>query len=421
MPDVARRAQDAGSTPPVIKGFVGETHRLIDPVATYERLRPLLPVLGITRIANVTGLDTIGIPVVMVCRPGSRSLSVAQGKGATLAAARASGLMEAVESYFAERITLPLKLASFNELRFSHRLVDLSRLPRSSAARFHPDRQILWIEARDLIHGAAAWLPFEVVHSNYTLPLPPTSGAFLMSSSGLAAGNHVLEAQVHSVCELVERDAVTLWQVSSGEHHQRRRLDLATVDAPICRELIERYDAADIALAAWDLTSDTGIPVFRCAIAARHPDPLRPVAISGGSGCHPDRQVALTRALTEAAQSRLTQIAGSRDDIAETRPQPEEYLAMVRRFQDRLEEPGPRRSFADCPTHPSSTFEDDLEWLLERLQGIGIEQVWAIDLTAEGFGIPVVRVVTPGLEALWDVPGFVPGDRARELMGSEQT
>ena len=78
--------------------------------------------LGISRLADVTGLDRIGIPVVMACRPNARSLAVSQGKGLDRDAARASALMEAIELYHAERIASPLKLSSWNELRFSHSL-----------------------------------------------------------------------------------------------------------------------------------------------------------------------------------------------------------------------------------------------------------------------------------------------------------
>ncbi len=57
-----------------------------------------LAVMGISRVTNVTGLDTVGIPLVMVCRPNSRSISVSQGKGCDLDAAKASGVMESVET-----------------------------------------------------------------------------------------------------------------------------------------------------------------------------------------------------------------------------------------------------------------------------------------------------------------------------------
>src|SRR5512139_2548346 len=97
---------------PASKSYYTGTHRLVSPEKTVERIRRLSPVVGITRIANVTGLDTLGIPVVMVCRPNSRSVAVSQGKGLTLAAAKASGLMEAAETFHAERIDRPLRLGS---------------------------------------------------------------------------------------------------------------------------------------------------------------------------------------------------------------------------------------------------------------------------------------------------------------------
>src|SRR5713226_6016242 len=96
----------------VSKGYVGGSHRAVVPAETVNRLQPLLPAMGITRVANITGLDVIGIPVVMVCRPNSRALAVSQGKGLTLEGARASGIMESAESYHAERVSGPLLLTS---------------------------------------------------------------------------------------------------------------------------------------------------------------------------------------------------------------------------------------------------------------------------------------------------------------------
>src|SRR5438270_10686599 len=91
------------------KRFKAGTHRTVDPAETVARVRELMPLMGITRIANVTGLDFIGIPVVMVVRPNARSLAVSQGKGIDLPAAQASGLMESVEAFHAEHVRLPLK------------------------------------------------------------------------------------------------------------------------------------------------------------------------------------------------------------------------------------------------------------------------------------------------------------------------
>ena len=130
----------AGNQP---KRYRRGTDRIVPPDATLARVRPLLPAMGITRIANVTGLDRIGIPVVMVSRPNSRSLSLSQGKGLDLAAAKASGVMEAIEAYHAETITLPLKFASFGELCYSHSMIDIGGLPFCAGSRWRESHDAL--------------------------------------------------------------------------------------------------------------------------------------------------------------------------------------------------------------------------------------------------------------------------------------
>ena len=72
------------------------THRQCSPEATFERISPYFIKMGITRIANITGLDHIGIPVVTVCRPNSYAISVAQGKGLDLISAKVSELLSNV-------------------------------------------------------------------------------------------------------------------------------------------------------------------------------------------------------------------------------------------------------------------------------------------------------------------------------------
>lgn len=128
--------------------------------------------MGITRIADVTGLDDIGVPVVAVVRPNSRSLSVSQGKGVDLAAAKASGVMESIERYHAERIMSPWKLASLEELRDTHSVVDTDLLPRSVTSRFHPSLPLLWIEGHEFRTASSVWVPYETVHANYTAASP---------------------------------------------------------------------------------------------------------------------------------------------------------------------------------------------------------------------------------------------------------
>lgn len=415
------RKRAAGSPPrstgPVLsKRHRAGTHRLVSPEQTLERIRPLMPVMGITRIANISGLDCLGIPTVMVCRPNSRSLAVSQGKGLDLVSAKVSGLMESIEMYHAERITLPLKLASYNELRFTLPVVDVTQLPRLSSSSYHDNLRLLWIEGRELRHGTPVWLPFELVHVNFTLPLPAGSGSFFMSSNGLSSGNHLLEAISHGICEVVERDATTLWNALDDEGRYRTRLDLATVDDPNCREVLARFERAGVELAVWESTSDIGLPCFICTIAERELDPLRPLYPTTGMGCHPSREVALLRALTEAAQARVTLISGSRDDLGRSRYQSTQDEAYWLRTRALMGAGGPMRRFQDVPSFESETLEEDVTFELERLNAAGLEQVVVVDLTRPEFGIPVVRVVIPGLESLHDAPGYVRGPRADKVL-----
>jgi YcaO-like protein with predicted kinase domain len=403
---------------PARKTFTEGTHRLVDPGSTVTRVLRLAPVMGITRVANITGLDEVGIPVVMVCRPNSRSLAVSQGKGLTLAAAKASGLMESVEAYHAERIVLPLKLATYEELRYTHTVIDVEQLPRLSVSLFHPNLRLLWIEGYDLLRDERVWVPYELVHTDYTLPLPAGSGCFPLTSNGLASGNHLLEAASHAICEAVERDSTTLWHLQSDDAQRQTCVDLSLVDDDACRDVLRRYEMSGIAVAAWETTTDVRIPSFACTIVSQSQDPFRPLYATSGMGCHPSRSIALLRALTEAAQSRLTMIAGSRDDAVRRRYELSQSPDFAERSRDTVCEDVPHRRFDRAPTWESDDFEDDIAWELDRLAGAGIKRVVLVDLTKPEFGLPVVRVVIPGLEGTDHAPGYVAGPRGRALPGA---
>ena len=371
--------------------------------------------MGITRVANVTGLDSVGIPVVMVCRPNSRSVTVSQGKGIDLASARVSGLMECAELYHAETMTVPLRLATYEELRYQHAVVDVDQLPRTSDSRFHSNLRLLWCEGQDLLNGEIVLVPYEMVHTSFTTPLPEGHGCFAASSNGLASGNNAMEAVSHGICEVVERDATTLWRLRPKQDREGNRLDLDSVNDALCQEVIRKFESAGLAVAVWDITSDVGIAAFTCCIVPREPGGLWNSSLAVGHGCHPDRQVALLRALTEAAQTRLTLISGLRDDFGR-----EAYRQLL----DPDVAKGIRKSsavstatqrFQDVPHRDGETIEDDVEWELECLRKAGVNRVVVVDLTKTEFGLPVFRVVVPGLESILE-PGYVPGRRARAVL-----
>jgi ribosomal protein S12 methylthiotransferase accessory factor len=378
------------------KRYTRGTHRTIPPSETLARLKPLLPQMGITRLANVTGLDTIGIPVVMSVRPLSRSLSVSQGKGLDLDSAKVSAAMESIEGYHAERVTGPLHLASYDELARRHRVVDPRRLPLSGHRYFQTSLPLLWIEGDDWLHHERVWVPFQLVHTAYTTRMRWDLVGFAVSTTGLASGNHVLEAMSHALCEIVERDASARFSAMSDEARDARRLDLRTIDDADCRAVLERYHRAGINVAVWNVTSQVGLAAFECLIAERSDDPTRLLSSARGAGCHPARQVALLRALTEAAQSRLTIIAGSRDDMSRS-----DYAAWRDpQNQERWRSAAVDRgsvAFPNVPSVETDAFENDVALMLDAVARAGCERVVVIELTRPEIAIPVVRVIAEGL------------------------
>jgi YcaO-like protein with predicted kinase domain len=345
--------------------------------------------MGITRLANVTGLDQVGIPVFVAVRPNSLSLATAQGKGVDTDSARASALMESVESWHAEHIELPLRWDSYQRLRRQAPVVDVDRMPLVGPVNHALARG--WLEGWDLLQGRPTWVPHDVVTQDYVVG---TRSEFLQSSNGLASGNHLLEAAVHGLCELIERDAELLWGASSD----LRAMDLTSIEDPYCAELLKRIRHAELFVGAWEMTSDLGIPAF-VALVMNTPEQnrWRVEGLHYGYGCHLEPAVALSRAISEAVQTRLTYIAGSRDDLRKS-----DYLSTrnpdhLRDVYQELRAAVPSRRLADVPSLSTPTFEGDLEVLLEALRSAGLEQAVLVDLGKPEFDISVVRMIVPDL------------------------
>ena len=188
-----------------------------------------------------------------------------------------------------------------------------------------------------------------------------------------------------------------------------RPLDLDSVDAPVSRSLLQDFRRAGVAVRVWDVASDIRLPSFLCL--ATSDDGVEPEL---GSGCHADADVALSRALTEAAQARLTRISGARDDFAEA-----SYRPAARAGRDEAARRWSRapatRAFHRAPDCAGPTLRHDLDEALKRLRAAGIRQAAWVDLTQPALGIPVARVIIPGLEGPWTPPGgeYTPGARAR--------
>ena len=394
------------------KLFKRGTHRTTAPDETLVRVAPFARQIGVTRVGNVTGLDHIGIPVAIAVRPNSRSFSVSQGKGLNLSQARASALMEAIELFHGEDIAARTRVASYREISADSCVVEPGALFGTGTPL--PDgAKIAWIEGFDLLCRESCWVPWEIVHTDYTLPTSHSGLHFLSGTNGVAAGNHLLEALSSAVCELIEHDAVAVWHARSLRERARCRVDIASIDDEDCCTLLDKYRRAEVAPRIWDVTSDVRIATFVCDIPATGDNRFGALRRFRGAGCHPNRAIALARALTEAAQIRLTYISGNRDDLPSSDYEESQQMKIGAALLDAVSQDQDPREFCHIPNFDADDLALDLEWELRQLQSVGVKRAIAIDLTRPDIGIPVVRIVTPGLE--WDCthPDYIPGPRAR--------
>lgn len=399
------------------KHYLRGTHRIMDPAETLERLRPLLGAFGITRVADITGLDSIGIPVSVAVRPASRSNITSQGKGLNRTAAKVSAIMESIEACCAERVQGPLLWAHANEMRESGRsIADIQQLPFHRGARFCDTTRILWFEGQCLLTESSRWLPFECIHTNFTLPRPAGSGQFAASTNGLASGNDRREAIVHGLCELIERDAQVLFSLDPALLDSKR-LDLSSIDEPDAVSILEHITEKGFAAAVWDLTSDIGIAVFKCHIMEPRGGPgLMPLPAEG-HGCHPDKGIALLRAILEAVQSRATIIAGTRDDVGPSLYERFDDIDELTRWRERVISDRADCHYGETPHAFHATVDEDIGYIVRRLQSVGLGEIIVADLVQEmSFPFSVVRVVVPGLEGPLE-PDVALGNRARLKMG----
>jgi ribosomal protein S12 methylthiotransferase accessory factor len=362
------------------------TRRTRDPEETLERVAVRLGDYGITRLADVTGLDVIGIPVVMSVRPLAATLSVSQGKGATLTQAKVSAAMEAIELWHAEEAVPAAVLEGVGaaELDLPYRVADLEQVPGSLLT---DGTRLDWLEA-EVLTGGRTLVPRAAVQLGTTAA--DWRGHHLMASSnGLASGNTLAEATVHALYEQIERDCTSA--IAEVPVRERTAIDPASVSDPHCAELIARIRAAGAWLEITDASADRWRPVSCFTAELWMPDMG---ALIGGAGAHVDPAIALSRALTEAVQSRLTFITGTRDDID------------PRVYRDRTVHP-PRPAERTVPWGPqghvpSSTDEEELQRLTALVTAATGTPPMRVDLSSPSAAgdFAVVKTLAPGLAFL---------------------
>jgi ribosomal protein S12 methylthiotransferase accessory factor len=377
----------------IVKRWEGAC-RIISPEQTWHAIQPMLPSAGITRVADLTWLDDIGIPTVQAVRPASLTLSVSQGKASTYRAAQVSAVMESLEGWHAENVCPELFSMAAKDLgpTLTYDPIELHRPPGSL---YHPGAKLDWMLATTLQSGQKTWVPWAAVVVNVAVTDCWRPPMFAMTSNGLASGNSYDEAALHGLYEIMERHAVataaagsTMFEVSAD--------DLATSD---CANLVELIYRAGSGLRVARLDTWNGFYCF----AAELTSPTVEVPFNG-SGLHHDPNVALSRAITEAAQSRLTAISGAREDIPSS---------IYQRFARMHGYSATRRSqltmpFAEpTPWHEGTSTVSLADLIACAATAIvaktGTEPLAAV-CDFRGGCVPVVKVIAPGLVSLSKSP-----------------
>ncbi|MHC3474077.1 TOMM precursor leader peptide-binding protein [Streptomyces sp. 7R007] len=410
----------------------GNAHRALTPSQFLEAHGHLVgPVTGVVREIR---RDPAGIGFVDTClsgqnlavdartlaglRAGLRDLS--GGKGLTPLEARASALGEAVERYCGSRhgdepvvhdtyralgdAALHPNACQLYDVRQYRDREEWNRtrshfqyVPRP----FDVGRPTDWTPVWSLTEGTHRLLPTSFLY--FDAEAGPDS--VCADSNGNAAGSTLEDALVQGFLELVERDAVALWWYNRTRH---AALDLDAFDAPWVERIEDGCRRLNREVWALDLTSDLGIPVV-AALSRRTDKPAEDIVF--GFGAHFDPAIALRRALTEMAQL-LPAAASARPDGTGYTLTDAEPLAWWR-HATLANQPYLRtdphlspRTPAHWSYAPRADLADDVADILALTRRHGLE-VLVLDQTRPDIGLPVVKVIVPGLRHFW--ARFAPG------------
>lgn len=393
---------------------LGSSLRVCSAEHTWAVASRWMTALGISRVTDVTRLDRLGLPVFASIRPRGQALCVHAGKGLGAAEARTGALMEALEFAVAEPQRSPWQGRS---LRIGALLDDwdgafgLADLAPRFGMPLPADRLLHTVRCEDVAGGTAAWLPAELVFMPYDDPHGPV--LFGWSSNGLASGNTLAEATLHGLLEVLERDALLMnlpcdrsaW-ITPGDY-----------PAPF-GELADAWLRIGVTLVVRQVPNAFGLPCFQALLAEDSRD--QPVDLAGGSGLHLDSGIAFTRAVCEAAQSRLSTIHGGRDDVS-TFYAHRDADGGGRDASQSLawQEAGDRSRQIAWRDLPGLAIDDRgvdalLSALLQRLRERGFAKVLRHRFDIALDGLQVVKIIVPGCQEA-DMPLERAGRRLLEL------
>jgi ribosomal protein S12 methylthiotransferase accessory factor len=290
----------------------------------------------------------------------------------------------------------------------------------------------------DLFTNEQIMVPASLALFRYS-PVPPFLNPFAFHhTNGLASGNVMEEAICHALCEVIERDAMSLAELRASAipfHFLRHMINVLKsngyplnsnfidkyVDDPSVfpdvnisqiefqpvEFLVKKFAEANIPLIIKDITSDIGIPTFNASSIEWITHDYGYLA--EGHGTHPDKRIAIMRAITEVSQTRAANIQGARDDLRKIKYR-ENNTDDKRAWQ--FMQSSRTIKFSDITTYSNYDILDDIKLILEHLKQAGLRRAIIVNLTNDSIEIPVVRAIVPGLET-FKITKSVMGWRAR--------
>jgi ribosomal protein S12 methylthiotransferase accessory factor len=299
--------------------------------------------------------------------------------------------MEAMERYSAEPKDEKVRRDLMENMMSKENAVDPRTLILPQMMNMHVHHHpIAWVKGYDLIEGEDIWVPAPAVFHPYEAK--NDLQLFRSNTNGLASGNNMEEAVLHAMCEVIERDA---WSICEAWRKPRGEI-LVEDNCPVVGELLEKFRSQGVEVHLKDLTSDVGIPTI--AAAADDVRMKDPALLNLGVGTHLSPRVAAIRALTEVAQSRCTQIHGAREDTTKADLNRTVGYERMKRLNAMYFSTSAEVRMGDFPEYDTKDILEDIEVVLDHLLDRGFEKVIAVDLTRPDLGIPVVRMIIPGME-----------------------
>ncbi len=349
----------------------------------------MLERVGITRVADVTDLDVIGIPVYNAVRPTTARgiTTISSGKGTTKLAARVSAMMEAIERRYCEAGDADTVVEPYTARTDGCRKLDPRKLVPRRGNTWTPDTPLTWSTMHCINNDLDVQVPAVAIFT----PFPHEANLMMSSTIGLAAGNDSLDATIQGLYEVLEHDSTAFGEKLGLGY----RLEIDSLpDAH--QALVEKFRRAGLEVTVHVYTGGLPVPTFFVIIDDVHS--RDGMLFNGGAGCHLNPEIALTRALTEAAQSRLTVISGAREDLDGQAYRRHASYAQLRDYLHEWSAGRPWLRYDAIPDRSSGDNRADLAALLGMLAEQRLNLVLTKELAPRGLPFSVVKVVVPGSE-----------------------